>query len=163
MMRENINFTKQKILFPIHQDLSLWCKIVQLWGKYLFLERLTGDRNLKVSMGHKTKQNIRTKQNKVFFGKDGNGLRTSRSAWDSWDTNKRGKMPKNRSSCIRTKMAEENIIIIIINIIINIIIHLILPKYITIFNEPVKEASKSFAFCSILFFAGFCSSTRSLP
>ena len=67
MMRENINFTKQKILFPIHQDLSLWCKIVQLWGKYLFLERWTGDRNPKVSMGHKTKQNIRTKQNKVFF------------------------------------------------------------------------------------------------
>ena len=76
-MRENINFTKQKILFPIHQDLSLWCKIVQLWWKYLFLERWTGDQSLKVSMGHKTKQNTRTKQNKIFLGKDGNGLKVS--------------------------------------------------------------------------------------
>ena len=43
----------------------------------MFLERWTGDQNLKVSMGHKTKQNTRTKQNEIFFGKDGNGLKVS--------------------------------------------------------------------------------------
>ena len=40
----------------------------------MFLERWTGDQNLKVSMGHKTKQNTRTKQNKIFLG---NGLKVS--------------------------------------------------------------------------------------